>query len=131
MKSGFVPYDVALRLKELGFDENCFGWYNKEKTFFFPANNTLHTSNFKVNNTTLIAASLWQQGEQWLREKHNLHITIETHENGWNSCLSKKVFEERVEVNSAADYGATPQARIEMTVPQSELDVPAFMRRRN
>ncbi len=45
--------------------------------------------------------------------------------------VTTKVFEERVEVNSAADYGANPQARIEMTVPQSELDVPAFMRRRN
>jgi hypothetical protein len=26
MKNEFVPYDIALALKELGFDEPCFGF---------------------------------------------------------------------------------------------------------
>ena len=25
MKKQFVPYEIALKLKELGFDEPCFG----------------------------------------------------------------------------------------------------------
>ena len=27
MKKEFVPYNVAKRLKDLGFDEKCFGYY--------------------------------------------------------------------------------------------------------
>jgi len=26
----FVPYDLAIQLKELGFDEGCFGYYSKD-----------------------------------------------------------------------------------------------------
>lgn len=28
MNREFIPYEFALKLKELGFDESCFGWYN-------------------------------------------------------------------------------------------------------
>jgi hypothetical protein len=27
MKKEFVPYELAVKLKTLGFDEPCFGWY--------------------------------------------------------------------------------------------------------
>jgi hypothetical protein len=27
MEKEFIPYQQALALKELGFDESCFGWY--------------------------------------------------------------------------------------------------------
>ena len=27
-KKDFVPYDKALKMKELGFDEPCFGFYD-------------------------------------------------------------------------------------------------------
>jgi len=30
MKKEFVPYEQALELKELDFDEPCFGWYTLE-----------------------------------------------------------------------------------------------------
>jgi hypothetical protein len=30
MKKEFNPYEQALALKELGFDEPCFGWYTLE-----------------------------------------------------------------------------------------------------
>jgi hypothetical protein len=29
MNREFTPYDRALKLKELGFDESCFGFYSK------------------------------------------------------------------------------------------------------
>ena len=28
MKKEFIPYEQALKLKELGFDEPCFGYWN-------------------------------------------------------------------------------------------------------
>ena len=30
MEKEFVPYELALRMKELGFDEPCFGYYNNK-----------------------------------------------------------------------------------------------------
>jgi hypothetical protein len=34
MNKEFIPYEQALDLKELGFDEPCFGWYSKDGTFY-------------------------------------------------------------------------------------------------
>ena len=31
MEKEFVPYELALRLKALGFDEPCIGYYNSNK----------------------------------------------------------------------------------------------------
>ena len=31
MEEEFVIYEIALELKELGFDEPCFAWYVSEK----------------------------------------------------------------------------------------------------
>jgi hypothetical protein len=27
MRDQFVPYEIAVKLKEKGFDEECFGWW--------------------------------------------------------------------------------------------------------
>lgn len=77
MQEQFVTYEIALAIKELGFDERCFGWYDKDKRFFFPANNTLHTKNSKVEKLSIIAAPLWQQIIDWFRKKYDIHISIE------------------------------------------------------
>ena len=31
MREQFIPYEQALNLKELGFDEPCFATYNSDK----------------------------------------------------------------------------------------------------
>ncbi len=64
MKEQFVPYDLALKLEELGFDEDCFmEWYQHE---------TGYAELFK-NSTYLpkhiIPAPLWQQAFDWLLPK--------------------------------------------------------------
>ena len=71
MNKEFIPYEQALELKELGFDEPCFGFFNKtwnkEKEILFPQyagelenwNNTQH----------LCSAPLYQQAFRWFRDK--------------------------------------------------------------
>ena len=66
-KKDFVPYEQALALKELGFDEPCFGWYSKDGTFY-EGKMTIHQG--------LLSAPLYQQAFRWFREKHGLHHTI-------------------------------------------------------
>jgi len=66
MNKEFIPYEQALELKELGFNEFCFGYY---------VGNELITSINDIFNTTeilIISAPLYQQAFRWFREKYNL-----------------------------------------------------------
>ena len=83
MKKQFVTYEIALKLKELGFDEECINeyWFTcKKLRFSFESiKNIYHykRSNSDNNDISLISAPLWQQVIDWFREKHNLWIQIE------------------------------------------------------
>lgn len=69
MTKEFIPYEQALELKELGFDEECLTYYFKEhKELFFGS---------KPAYGEVIDAPLYQQAFRWFREKHNLHHFIE------------------------------------------------------
>jgi hypothetical protein len=59
----FVPKKPALVLKELGFDEPCFGWYSKDGTFY-EGKMTIHQG--------LLLAPLYQQAFRWFRKKHRI-----------------------------------------------------------
>jgi hypothetical protein len=64
MENEFVPYDQALALKELGFDESCFGFYNDME------NNKPMGGNFPCDGRN--SAPLYQQAFRFFREKYNL-----------------------------------------------------------
>jgi hypothetical protein len=72
MKKQFVTYEIALALKELGFDEPCVGLFfipNKQFTYNLPDTKPL-------DNEMVIKAPLWQQVEEWFRKKYSLFINI-------------------------------------------------------
>ena len=90
MQKEFVTYKIALKLKELGFDEPCFGFWNVSQI-----NNSLQELKygmcvFKNTSTELskypknVLAPLWQQVIDWFREKHNIHISIPNYYDGWS-----------------------------------------------
>lgn len=67
IKREFIPYEQALALKELGFDEPCFAiYYNKTREFVLGK---------IVNEYTLEVrtwAPLYQQAFRWLYQKLNI-----------------------------------------------------------
>ena len=66
MEKEFIPYEQALALKELGFDEPCFGLYAPpSKTVF------LHHYGL-LSAKEQISAPLYQQAFRWFREKYDL-----------------------------------------------------------
>jgi len=67
MKKLFVSYELALQLKEKGFNEDCFGCYYKDKTFAYHPDSDVY-----------VDAPLYQQVIDWFREKHDLHIIIDS-----------------------------------------------------
>jgi hypothetical protein len=73
MTTVFVPYEQALALKELGFDEPCFGWYsNMDGNVFRQGYCETYLG---IENCA--KAPLYQQAFRWFREKYGLHYQIE------------------------------------------------------
>ena len=70
MENEFVPYDLALRLKALGLDEPCFGYYNMKKKFNMGNYTTKHWK-----STCL--APLYQQAFRWFRDEHGISGSIQ------------------------------------------------------
>ena len=75
MEKEFVPYEQALTLKELGFDEPCFGYYTGDKKHLLIRPN-MGRRNEDLNDI-VCTAPLYQQAFRWFREKHNLKGHIE------------------------------------------------------
>lgn len=79
MKEQFCSYNIALKLKELGFDEPCIAYY------FNRYGDVELFSEFVIDHSKMVfythseyetIAPLWQQAIDWLREKYKLHIEI-------------------------------------------------------
>ena len=72
MKKEFVPYELALKLKELGFNEKCFSYYNTNlgKRLFI--------------NSGDIKAPLWQQAFDWLDKEFGLFVSFDKIDNTRN-----------------------------------------------
>ncbi len=74
MEKEFIQYEQALELKELGFDEECFGYYDNEGLkvssdwYSNPHNkNSLFPESHTTNNPK-ISAPLYQQAFRWFRD---------------------------------------------------------------
>jgi hypothetical protein len=70
----FVPYEQSLALKELGFDEPCFGFYNNAEAIPYIKQDL--TDELKLIYTGDFEAPLYQQAFRWFREKYNLDKVI-------------------------------------------------------
>jgi len=80
MTQEFVPYEQALALKELGFDEPCFGYYKPNGELDYIENHILKDFPYLAKNSEwqdLVAAPLYQQTFRWFREKYELLGFIE------------------------------------------------------
>ena len=77
MEKEFIPYEQALALKELGFDEPCFRGFNSalstEHTHDFEFGQCLSNSNYekrRLHSTVCCTSPLYQQAFRWFREKY-------------------------------------------------------------
>jgi hypothetical protein len=70
MNKEFIPYEQALALKELGFDEPCFAWYDGR----YPSsiNQDYCKNPEEWLNIIHCATPTFSQAFRWFREKYNL-----------------------------------------------------------
>jgi len=76
MENLFVPYEIALALKKLGFNEKCLvnffqGKFNNEKNTLLL---TDERTNADVNSIDFVSCPLYQQVIEWLMLKHHIKI---------------------------------------------------------
>jgi hypothetical protein len=85
MEKEFVNYELALRMKALGFDEKCIAYYQKSAVIgndnILPISFTNMASDFNDYEYSKLgvpfySAPTWQQAFRWFREKYELHSTI-------------------------------------------------------
>jgi hypothetical protein len=91
MKNEFTPYDRSLKLKELGFDEPCFGYHYtlNGKDWKFADNHKYHEIDDQLvigANFTLLAP-LFQQAFRWFREKHGIMHRLTSYAFGYQIHL--------------------------------------------
>jgi hypothetical protein len=66
MKNEFLPYDRALKLKELGFDEPCIATHGYLELY-------INTDDGHLK------APLYQQAFRWFREEYKFHAEIRSY----------------------------------------------------
>ena len=92
MKENFVNYEIALKLKELEYNEQDFAYYrlsyveNKEpftatELEYFRERYDNHNFRLELHKSAgayaICTAPLYQQVQKWLREKHNMYVLLE------------------------------------------------------
>ncbi len=81
MNKDFISCEQALELKELGFDDDCLGYYNIDP-------NAAHMPFLCIykpyKNEFCLHAPLYQQAFRWFRDKYDLFISIMHYENGYS-----------------------------------------------
>jgi hypothetical protein len=139
MESLFVPYEIALALKELGFDEPCFGYFDPLLGEYVIMNSdcinpkpTLFNHNL---SSIVVSAPLYQQAFRWFREKYDLCAYVVTAPNyikgeskyktrfsyaiyGMNEKSSSTVF---ISIRDAVNLSTHEEAELECLIKLIEI----------
>ena len=80
MQKEFVPYELAVKLKQLGFDEPCFGYHYtlNGKDWKFADNHKYHEidDQLVIGSKFTLLAPTFSQAFRWFREEHDLHYQL-------------------------------------------------------
>jgi hypothetical protein len=94
MEEEFVPYQEALNLKELGFNEPCISRYCIVTEWEKPTGKILlQQTNCTLSDKNLIKAPLYQQAFRWLYKKLNIEKGIMPLDTESQQLLLKELIE--------------------------------------
>jgi hypothetical protein len=79
MTQEFIPYEQALELKQLGFNEHCFGEWQNLKI----GKNLVVDEEDRIYDISVLGADikapLYQQAFRWFRNKYDKHCYVEAY----------------------------------------------------
>lgn len=82
MEKQFVPSELAVKLRDLGYDEECFAHYRSgnfdivSDKLFIQYNNEFYSEYNKNSLLDGATAPLWQQAFDWFRVEHSIDSAI-------------------------------------------------------
>lgn len=82
MKEDFVPYELAVKLKEKGFPQKTAGKYSMIGPTYFD-DGRFYEDGCIANVEDCYSAPTISQVLKWLREEKEIHIEIALGRNGW------------------------------------------------
>jgi len=95
MNKEFVPYELAVKLKEFGFDEPCFGCYDDKAVFGLTVMSIKQYYTNSKEDTWNCAAPTFSEAFRWFREKYDLNYVIVKAESWFytiNGCNTQEGF---------------------------------------
>jgi hypothetical protein len=103
----FIPYEQALALKELGFDEECVAYYHTtlsssgvDLIIGKTPNRFYHLIRIPEHFDTL--APLYQQAFRWFREKYGIMYTVHNNIENWKNTFHGAY--SKINSNYESDY---------------------------
>jgi hypothetical protein len=118
LEKEFVEYNEALALKELGFDEFCFGYYRGTKLITLldgivnDYDKLYNGNNVELKNDInrpYVTAPTYSQAFRWFRDKHDLFGTP----NFFNKFLIFDTKSKELIVESNTKYKSYEKAELE------------------
>ena len=89
MSNEFVPYELAVKLKELGFDEPCLTCYDKLEMIASHSKNVFDYKNYNTSGY-MVSRPTFSQAFRWFRDKYML-VGVPTHQSYdiWNTITGE------------------------------------------
>ena len=121
MEKEFVNYNQALKLKELGFDEPCFGFYQLEygeiRPIMVDDDEQYRLTGYRTCKNSEIpkhytSAPTFSQAFRWFREKYNLYHTIDKQGYWFFQIKKDEGFGDLTEVIVSYDYNSYEEAEL-------------------
>ncbi len=126
----FVPYDLSLELKKIGYDINCLGYYTSDgelesTSSIYQENHQVYSSFLELNNTTLLedlidihgfsetdnedkycVAPSYNQIRNWFEKIHklSLEVSFNTSDGLWKGIIISMEAKSCIYFNSNKDY---------------------------
>ena len=106
LASQFVPYELSLKLKNIGFNEPCFGGWDDDKIWYYHPDSDI-----------IVDAPLWQQAFDWFREKHSLHaLNSPLLNNEWSVVIDNTLNSNQVYWSKRVGYQEARQDCLEKLI---------------
>jgi len=105
MEKEFIPYEQALALKELGFDEPCLAYWDDDKSFEL---NSEFLKGSQMDDSWLNTPT-FSQVFRWFREKYQLHQIVLADEKGKYDIIVG----ERISGSCLGQYSTYEEAELE------------------
>jgi len=111
MEKEFIPYEQALALKELGFNEPCFGWFTIEGDGAKP--NFILSTKHK-QDIGLCLAPTYSQAFRWFREKYRIEgISQRAEEREWYKFWIYELYEEcKIKISCEIEFNSYEEAEL-------------------